>query len=101
MFVQRILFLGVVDRRRLTSSCERQIPSIPRAITYIPELHAIAVLCREHTSRFLSTEEGYFGPRDLQTTPSDVFFFFFFFIFFIHVDIFHWLFLVYVCHYNG
>jgi hypothetical protein len=74
---QRILYLGVVDRRRLSATYERQIPSIPRAIAYIPELHAIAVLCREHTSRFLSTEEGYYGPRDLKTSVTDVFFFFF------------------------
>ncbi|KAA6401256.1 MAG: hypothetical protein EZS28_003219 [Streblomastix strix] len=47
-FVDRKLTFGTVDQRRVILRNIKDLPSLPLAISHIPTMHCIAVLCREY-----------------------------------------------------
>jgi hypothetical protein len=48
-YVEQKLTFGTINKRRLITRNVKDMPSLPLAIAHVPTLHAIAVLCREHS----------------------------------------------------
>lgn len=48
-YVERRLTFGTIDKRNIILRNVKDLPSLPLSIAHIPTIHAIAVLCREHS----------------------------------------------------
>lgn len=47
-YVDRFLIFGTIDKRMSVCRQTKDVPSVPSGLTYVPELHAVVVLCREY-----------------------------------------------------
>ncbi|KAA6373861.1 MAG: hypothetical protein EZS28_030612 [Streblomastix strix] len=49
-FTDQKLTFGTIDKRRIITRQIKDLPSLPLAVAHVPTMHAIAVLCREHSN---------------------------------------------------
>ncbi|KAA6388862.1 MAG: hypothetical protein EZS28_015611 [Streblomastix strix] len=67
-FVDRKLTFGTVDQRHVILRNIKDLPSFPLAISHIPTMHCIAVLCREYPQYpyfgKIMNQDDKFEPRD-------------------------------------
>ncbi|KAA6385546.1 MAG: hypothetical protein EZS28_018927, partial [Streblomastix strix] len=68
--IEKKLIFGTIDKRRILTRSVKDLPSLPLAISHIPNLHAIAVLCREHSQNQFNNS----GQYEQQGIDKDYFF---------------------------